>query len=240
MASGKPEHLLILGVRHPDRNVYSEVKDYIEEDVDRIFHESPTGESSKLKYALWTVVKNPLAVVFGTLRLLVYITSNLWFAARYIAKGKASSLTLKRGGQAQGLRAAKSASKELDVEWESVDVTLVERAKLVPWKFSLASWFAVFALAVTIPMATTGSIPWMVGALGAVAFSTQIGSMLGDVRRPIRDRRMFENIRESCNENDSSEVVLITGENHVQGVASNAAAEDVDYDAFWISSTAAL
>lgn len=170
----------------------------------------------------------------------MYIISNLWFAAKYVAKGKAGSLTLQTGGQAQGLRAVKSASEELDVDWEAVDVALDERAKLVPWKFSLASWSAVFALALTIPMAATGSTPWMISVLGAVAFSTQVGSMLGDVRRPIRDKRMVENILESSAEYDCSDVVLITGENHVQGVASNAAAEGLQYHAFWISSTADL
>lgn len=240
MVSEKPDHLLILGVRHPDRKVLSRVENHVDGEIERIFHESPRGDSSKWQYFVWTLVKNPLAVVVGILRLLAYIVSNLVFASKMVLKGNAGNLTLETGGQAQGLRAAKSLSEEYDTEWESVDISVVERAKLVPFKLSLVSWFAVLALIWTVPQAFTGSASWMIASLGAFAFATTVATRVGDVRRPIRDQRMFETILESCEENSCSQVVLITGENHVQGVASNAAAHGVDYDAYWLSSTADL
>jgi hypothetical protein len=49
---------------------------------------------------------------------------------------------------------------------------------------------------------------------------------------------MFENIVSACEKHDCSRVVLITGENHVRGVASTAAHWNVDHETFWLSSTA--
>jgi len=238
MSAEKPNHLLILGVRHPDRRVPSLVDEKVDGEVDRIFHESPEGDSSKIKYSAWTVVKNPLAVIFGILRLAAFVVGNLAFAAKMVASGNATQLTLKSGGRTQCLQAAKQLSDKHEVEWEAVDVSLTERAKLVPRHLTLMSWLAVVFLLVSIVLALTGSIPWMIAALGAVAFATTIGTRLGDVRRPIRDKRMFENILSACEKHECSQVVLITGENHVQGVASNAAHWDIDYETFWLSSTA--
>nr|WP_233340545.1 hypothetical protein [Haloprofundus sp. MHR1] len=238
MSDEKPNHLLILGVRHPDRRVPSLVDEKVDGDVDRFFHESPEGNSSKIKYSAWTVVKNPLAVIFGILRLAAFVVGNLAFAAKMVASGKANQLTLKSGGRTQCLQAAKQLSDKHGVEWEAVDVSLIERAKLVPLHLTLMSWLAVIFLLVSVILAFSGSIPWMIAALGSVAFATTIGTRLGDVRRPIRDERMFENIVSACEKHDCSQVVLITGENHVQGVASNAAHLNVEYDTFWLSSTA--
>jgi len=238
MSPEKPNHLLILGVRHPDRRVPSLVDEKVDGEVDRIFHESPEEKSSNIKYSAWTVVKNPLAVIFGTLRLTAFVVSNLAFAAKMVASGKANQLTLKSGGRTQCLQAAKQLSDKHEIEWESVDVSLIERAKLVPRHLTLMSWLAVGFLLVSAVLALTGSIPWMISTLGAVAFATTIGTRLSDVRRPIRDKRMFENILSACEKHECSQVVLITGENHVQGVASNAAHSDIDYETFWLSSTA--
>jgi hypothetical protein len=183
-------------------------------------------------------VKNPLAVIFGMLRLAAFVVGNLAFTAKMVASGKANQLTLKSGGRTQCLQAAKQLSDKHEIEWESVDVSLTERAKLVPRHLTLMSWLAVVFLLVSIVLALTGSIPWMISTLGVVAFATTIGTRLGDVRRPIRDKRMFENILSACEKHECSQVVLITGENHVQGVASNAAHWNIDYETFWLSSTA--
>lgn len=238
MTAEKPDHLLILGVRHPDRRVPSLVDEKVDEEVDRIFHESPEDNSSKIKYSAWTVVRNPLAVIFGMLRLAAFVVGNLAFATKMVASGKTNQLTLKSGGRTQCLQAAKQLSDKHGVEWEAVDISLKERAKLVPWHLTLISWLAVIFLLISVVLAFSGSIPWMIAALGAVAFATTIGARLGDVRRPIRDERMFENVLSACKKHDCSQVVLVTGENHVQGVASNAAHWNVDYDTFWLSSTA--
>lgn len=238
MSAETPDHLLILGVRHPDRRVPSLVDEKVDGEVDRIFHESPEEDSSKIIYSAWTVVKNPLAVIFGVLRLAAFVLGNLVFATKMVTSGKGSQLTLKSGGQKQCLRAARQLSNKYGVEWESVDISLVERAKLVPWHLILMSWFAVLFLLISWVLAFSGSMPWMIAALGSVAFVTTIGTRLGDVRRPIRDERMFENILSACEKHDCSQVVLITGENHVKGVASNAAHWNVEYDTFWLSSTA--
>ncbi|WP_276278845.1 hypothetical protein [Haloarcula regularis] len=145
MSAEKPNHLLILGVRHPDRRVPSLVDEKVDGDVDRIFHESPEGDSSKMKYSAWTVVKNPLAVIFGILRLAAFVVGNLAFAAKMVASGKANQLTLKGGGRTQCLQAAKQLSDKHEVEWEAVDVSLIERAKLVPRHLTLMSWLAVIS-----------------------------------------------------------------------------------------------
>ena len=231
-----PEHLLILGVRHPDRRVPGLVKEHVEEPVDKVFHESPESDTSTATYVAWTIIKNPLAVFVGTRRILALLISNLRFVVRMVLSGKADNLTLKKEGHAQGRRAARMLSENYGIEWEPVDMNRVEMLRSLPAPLSLSSWVVVicgllsFSLLFIVPLA--GAL-LMVGSFG---FALVVKTAVGDQRRPARDERMFQNIIGASDSGDYA--VLITGENHVQGVASRAAASSIEYDVYWLSSTA--
>jgi len=231
-----PERLVILGVRHPDRRIPELVNEYVKGSVDKLFHESPESDTSTSSYAFWTLIRNPLAVIVGSLRLSAFVLSNLRFALSKVVAGKADTLTFKSEGQAQGRRAARNLANKFDIDWKPVDMDRVERVRHLPILLSVMSWFVVafgiFSLFVMARVPTAGVIL----TLGSVGFGVVVSRAIGDQRRPARDQRMFDNIVEACDEGDHA--VLITGENHVKGVASRADASGIDYDAYWLSSTA--
>ena len=115
-----------------------------------------------------------------------------------------------------------------------------EMLRNLPVPLSIMSWavvllviFSSFIL-VTVPPAgpPTGSFLM----LGSFGFAVAISRAVGDQRRPARDQRMFQNIVEASDSGDH--VVVITGGNHVQNVASHAAASSIEYDAYCRSSIA--
>jgi len=233
-----PAHLLILGVRHPDRRIPGLVDKYVEGTVDKIFHESPEDETSTLSYAIWTLIRNPLAVVMGSIRFLAFIGYNFLFVLKMVVAGKVGSLTLKRDGQAQGRRAARNLSEEFNVNWEPVDMDRVERVRHLPVLMSVVNWVVVLFFITSFFLMLRTPTVGVLATLGSVGFGIAVSRAIGDQRRPARDQRMFENIVEACEDGDKA--VLITGENHVKGVASHADASEIDYDAYWLSSTADL
>lgn len=233
-----PESLLILGVRHPDRRVPNLVEEHVDRPVDRVFHESPETEPTTCAYVVWTVLKNPLAVVVGTVRLLAFLVANLRFVVRMIRIGRADDLTVKSDGRAQGRRATRALAETHSTEWKPVDMTPVERVKRMPRLLSVLSWFVVLLLIVSVVFLFTVPVVGAVLTLGAVGFALTVSRAIGDQRRPARDARMFENITAASETGDH--VVLITGENHVKGIGSHAAAASIEYDAYWLSATADL
>lgn len=233
-----PDHLLILGVRHPDRRVPDLVDEYVEGPVDIVFHESPEKDVSKALYGFWTLVKNPLAIVVGCLRFLALVASNLGFVLKMIFTGNTGNLTLKDDGPAQGRRAARSLADEHDVEWKPVDMDRVEVVRHLPLGLSVMSWFVVLLMMGSLSLLMAAQTGGIILSLGTFGIGVAVSRAVGDQRRPARDQRMFENIVEACEEGDKA--VLITGENHVKGVASHAAASAVEHDTYWLSSTADL
>lgn len=231
-----PEHLLILGVRHPDRRVPGLVKEHVEGSVNKVFHESPENETSTLSYIAWTVMKNPLAVFVGIKRIIAFLASNLRFAVGMTLSGKAGNLTRQKDGQAQGRRAARMISEKYGTEWESVDMNRVEVLRSLPAPLSVLSWSVVLLGILSSIVLVTAPPVGTVLMLGIFGFAVATSRAVRDQRRPARDQRMFQNIVKASDSGDYA--VLITGENHVQGVASHAAASSIEYDAYWLSSTA--
>jgi hypothetical protein len=214
------------------------VEERVDRPVDRVFHESPETKHATHSYVVWTLLKNPLAVIVGTARLLSFLLLNLRFTVGMIRSGKASNLTLVSDGWAQGRRAARILAETHDTEWDSVNMSPVERAKQLPRPLSVLSWFVILLLIVSVRFLFVVPFVGMVLTLGSFGFAIAVSRAVGDQHRPARDERMFENITSASEVGDH--VVLITGENHVKGVASHAAASSVEYDACWLSATADL
>jgi hypothetical protein len=233
-----PSELTILGVRHTDRRVPDLVDEQVNGPVDQIFHESPESDTSVLAFGFWTFSKNPIAVILGTLRFLSFVNSNILYALKLIIQGKGGNLTLKSDGQAQGRRAARKLSEEYGVEWIPVDMDRVETHRCLSLGQSLMSWSVVlffFLATLMLSRSILAGILLLAGSMGwAIGFSSYISTN----RRPKRDERMFNNILEVSSNGDQG--VLITGENHVQGIACRAAAAQIDHESHWLSTTADL
>lgn len=231
-----PDHLLILGVRHPDRRIPQLVDEYVDGPVDKIFHESPENESAAIRYIVWMAIRHPLGIIVGFLRLLKFHTSNLRFVLKQVVAGNADRLTWNSDGGAQGRRAARKLANKHNIDWKAVDMDRVERIQHQPVYMSLISWivvaFGIISFFVMVRLTAAG----LILMLGTIGFVVGVSREIADKRRPARDKRMFDNIVKACDQKDRA--VLITGENHVRGIAIRADAFEIDYDGYWLSSTA--
>ncbi|WP_336336891.1 hypothetical protein [Haloarcula brevis] len=240
MSGESSTHITILGVRHPDRQVPSIAPEFVNNSVDGVFHESPISESNLLQYLVWQLLKHPLGILIGTIRLLRYFVVQLVILGEILGQRKRPQVQWENG-QAQGLNAARNLANDLGTEVESVDMNRVERVKSFPIKLSIFSWFGTLlgVSAVSIILANP-SVGGLVAFSLLFAFVTVVASRISDEFRPYRDEFMWENISESIDENGFENVVLFTGENHVPGLSTHATADGVDSDCYWLSSLGEL
>jgi len=234
--STKPEHLQLIGVKHNDRRVPELIEEELELPIDEVFHETPVSESSTLRYAWWTFWRNPLAGVIALFRVISAIIGGVRFTLEMVVKGKANQLTLNKDGLVQGRRAADRIEEKHGIGWKPIGVNRIERVQLLPYGLSLLSWFSVAVLLLSIYTMPISPI------VGFLLFFTSLGTVLtvsktlGDARRPARDKRMFENILDACDQDDR--VAVIVGENHIKGLSCHASISGINHETAWVSSTA--
>lgn len=228
--------ITILGVRHPDRRVPSIAPEFINNSVDGVFHESPVSESNLLQYLFWQILKHPLGIIVGTMRLIRYFAVQLVILVKVLSQRKLPHVEWENT-RAQGLNAAKNLADDLGTEVESVDMNRVERVKSFSLKLSVLSWIGtILGITAIAILLANPSIGGLVGFSLLFAFVTVFGSRISDEFRPYRDEFMWNNISESIEENGFENVVLFTGENHVPGISTHATAAGVESDCYWLSS----
>lgn len=231
--------ITILGVRHPDRRVPSIAPEFVGESVDGVFHESPVSESAPLYHLFWQILKHPLGVIIGTLRLFVYIMAQLSFLTKMLRRRKVPQIQW--GGQAQGRKAAEDLAAELGTEVEYVDMNRIERLKRFPIKLSVMSWFGtVFVCMGIAAFVANHSVATLVISSILLSSIAVFGKQISDQFRPARDEFMYSNIRASIDQNGYEDVVIFTGENHVSGISTQATADSIETDCYWLSSLGEL
>jgi len=236
--TAKPSSLQILGVRHTDERVPRLILEQVYETVDGVYHETPETDSSTAVYAVATLLLNPIGFIVGGLVWLLFLGSRAKLLAVMVLRGRADELQWIHDGSVQGRRAANRIEDEYGVEWEPVGMNRVERVKNTPIALIVFSWLVMGVLLFSL-LGFTDPVQ-----IRLLLLFTTLGAIIGvtyllhDARNSARDKRMFNNILDRAE--GGEEVVVIVGENHVEGIASHAAAASIEYEAQWLSSTADL
>jgi len=216
------------------------IEDYANEDIERVFHESPVKDSPLWKYGLLMLVRNPVGIWVGFVGWMLNCSTHLLSGLIQLVSDGSSEIGRKTTSKTPCYLGAESISGKYGVELESVDVSPVDRVNMTPVYTSVLSWISIFWLVISVFAIPTRGIFALTSAIGMLLFGGFAKKQAGDYKRKPRNEHMYSRISRSCCENSCSNVALITGQKHVEGVAARADTDGVEYETYWLADVADL
>ncbi|NLV13954.1 hypothetical protein [Haloarcula argentinensis] len=205
----------ILGVKHADDRIHSGVDTEADQvdNIDVVYHEWPESSHDTQEFLFWWLLKSPSSGFPAIL----YLLRSVLKMRRGVSVDSSGTAHVK----SECKIAAERLRDEYDADLVNVGMNRIDLLKDRSWTSALFSWsIVILAVLIMWQAIMAENLAFLVAMLVPVVLSMGYrGRVLNNVREA-RDEHMANAILGDYTERPSSTGFVITGQKHIEGIAS--------------------